>query len=101
MFKVDSPETNLLTNEMVSGQIIRSGIPVAAVMLGAAIQGLVPSGFEVLSLAILTSGVGLSMWEGSVHGGTPQGVALCGAGTLAAAAMLNFSGKVCLFEQAY
>eukprot|EP00884_Botryococcus_braunii_P008773 jgi/Botrbrau1/17898/Bobra.0432s0003.1 len=74
-------------------QIIRSSIPVAAALLALALGGSLPSGFELLSLSILATGVGLGCWDGSVQS-SPRGVALCVAGTLAAAAMLNFSGRV-------
>lgn len=53
----------------------------------------VPTGFEVLSLVILTLGVVLSIWEGSIAG-SPPGICIALASTLCGAAMLNFSGKV-------
>lgn len=75
------------------GQIIRSAIPVTACLLSVALGGAVPTGFEILSLLILATGVGLGCWEGS-HQSSPRGVGICAASTLAAAAMLNFSNRV-------
>ena len=53
----------------------------------------VPTGFEVLSLVILTLGVLLSIWEGSIAG-SPSGICIAVASTFCGAAMLSFSGKV-------
>lgn len=53
----------------------------------------VPTGFEVLSLVVLTVGVVLSIWEGSLSGST-TGISIAIASTFCGAAMLNFSGKV-------
>jgi drug/metabolite transporter (DMT)-like permease len=53
----------------------------------------VPTGFEVLSLVILTLGVVLSIWEGSIAG-SPSGICIAVASTFCGAAMLSFSGKV-------
>ena len=53
----------------------------------------VPTGFEVLSLIILTLGVVLAIWEGSLAG-SPSGIGIALASTFCGAAMLNFSGKV-------
>ena len=53
----------------------------------------VPTGFEMLSLVILTLGVVLSIWEGSVSGSW-LGISVAVASTVCGAAMLSFSGKV-------
>lgn len=53
----------------------------------------VPTGFEVLSLVVLTLGVVLSIWEGSIAG-SPTGICIAVASTFCGAAMLSFSGKV-------
>ena len=53
----------------------------------------VPTGFEVLSLVVLTLGVVLSIWEGSIAG-SPTGICIALASTFCGAAMLSFSGKV-------
>jgi hypothetical protein len=53
----------------------------------------VPTGFEVLSLVVLTAGVVLSIWEGSLSGST-TGISIAVTSTFCGAAMLNFSGKV-------
>lgn len=53
----------------------------------------VPTGFEILSLVILTVGVVLSIWEGSISGST-IGMSIAVASTFCGAAMLSFSGKV-------
>ncbi len=52
-----------------------------------------PTGFEVLSLLVLTLGVVLSIWEGSIAG-SPTGICIAVASTFCGAAMLSFSGKV-------
>ena len=52
----------------------------------------VPTGFEVLSLVILTVGVVLSIWEGSVSGST-MGMSIAVASTFCGAAMLSLFWK--------
>ena len=47
----------------------------------------------MLSLIILTLGVVLSIWEGSIAG-SPTGICIALASTFCGAAMLSFSGKV-------
>ena len=63
----------------------------------AALHMQVPTGFEVLSLVILTLGVVLSIWEGSIAG-SPSGICIAVASTFCGAAMLSFSGKVSCFK---
>ena len=53
----------------------------------------VPTGFEMLSLVILTLGVVLAIWEGSASGSW-LGISVAVASTLCGAAMLSFSGRV-------
>lgn len=52
-----------------------------------------PTGFELLSLVVLTAGVVLSIWEGTLAGSN-AGILIAVASTFCAAAMLSFSGKV-------
>ncbi|CAK0783113.1 hypothetical protein CVIRNUC_006308 [Coccomyxa viridis] len=95
-FKVANIVANNASLVLISlslNQIIRSGIPIVTAILGIAIEHTVPTGFEVLSLIILTLGVVLAIWEGSLAG-SPSGIGIALASTFCGAAMLNFSGKV-------
>ena len=77
-----------------------AGLPAASRGSGltqAALHMQVPTGFEVLSLVILTLGVLLSIWEGSIAG-SPSGICIAVASTFCGAAMLSFSGKVSGFK---
>ncbi|CAL8471965.1 g11507 [Coccomyxa elongata] len=95
-FKVANIVANNASLVLISlslNQIIRSGIPIVTAFVGIMIEKTVPTGFEVLSLVILTVGVVLSIWEGSISGST-MGMSIAVASTFCGAAMLSFSGKV-------
>ncbi|KAK9836954.1 hypothetical protein WJX81_002533 [Elliptochloris bilobata] len=95
VFKVANIALNNMSLVFLSlslSQIIRSGIPVMTALVGVAIEKKVPTPFELLSLVILTAGVVLSVWEGSVSGST-VGIGLSLASVLCGAAMLSFSGR--------
>lgn len=85
--------TSLVLISLSLNQIIRSGIPIFTAILGIAIEKIIPTGFEFLSLVMLTLGVVLSIWEGSLAGSS-SGISIAIASTVCGAAMLNFSGKV-------
>ncbi|KAK9814428.1 hypothetical protein WJX72_005780 [[Myrmecia] bisecta] len=74
-------------------QVIRSAIPVLCALLAIPIEKKVPSRPEGMALVVLTAGVMISVWEGTVVG-RPEGIALCIAATFSNAAMMTTSGKV-------
>lgn len=74
-------------------QIIRSAIPVITAGVGVFVESKIPTGPELSSLLLLTSGVVLSVWEGSITGNV-TGIAIALSSTLSGAAMLSFSGKI-------
>ncbi|KAL3130623.1 hypothetical protein ABBQ38_008017 [Trebouxia sp. C0009 RCD-2024] len=74
-------------------QVIRSAIPVCTATLAIFIENKVPTGEEALGLVVLTLGVMVAVWEGSVSGSV-TGLLLCCAGTVCNAAMMSTAGKV-------
>ncbi|KAK9866952.1 hypothetical protein WJX84_004634 [Apatococcus fuscideae] len=74
-------------------QIIRSAIPVITAGVGIFVEKKIPTRAEFSSLVLLTFGVVLSVWEGSVHGSV-TGITIALTSTLSGAAMLSFSGKI-------
>ena len=74
-------------------QIIRSAIPVITAGVGVFVENKIPTGPELSSLLLLTSGVVLSVWEGSITGSV-TGITIALSSTLSGAAMLSFSGKI-------
>lgn len=74
-------------------QIIRASIPVATAALAYFVEGRRVSRQEAGSLVVLSSGVMLAVWQGSVSG-SPIGVMFCVAATLSNAAMMTWSSKV-------
>lgn len=71
----------------------RSAIPVCTATLAIFIEKKVPTGEEALGLIVLTLGVMVAVWEGSVSGSV-TGLILCCAGTVCNAAMMSTAGKV-------
>lgn len=71
----------------------RSAIPVCTATLAIFIEKKVPTGEEALGLVVLTLGVMVAVWEGSVSGSV-SGLLLCCAGTVCNAAMMSTAGKV-------
>ena len=74
-------------------QIIRSAIPVITAGIGVFVEQKVPTAPELSSLLLLTLGVVLSVWEGSITG-SMTGISIALSSTLSGAAMLSFSGKI-------
>ena len=62
-------------------------------LLAIVIEKRTPSQGEALSLIVLTSGVMLAVWEGTVAG-TLQAIVLCIGGTLCNAAMMSTTGRL-------
>ena len=75
------------------GLCCRSAIPVCTAILAIFIEKKVPTGEEALGLLVLTLGVMVAVWEGSVSGSV-TGLLLCCAGTVCNAAMMSTAGKV-------
>lgn len=71
----------------------RSAIPVCTATLAVFIEKKIPTGEEATGLIILTLGVMVAVWEGSVSGSV-TGLLLCCAGTVCNAAMMSTAGKV-------
>ncbi|KAL0054475.1 hypothetical protein WJX82_009428 [Trebouxia sp. C0006] len=74
-------------------QVIRSSIPVCAAVSAVVIEKKVPSATEATALLVLTAGVMMAVFEGSVTGST-AGILLCICGTVCNAAMICTSGKL-------
>ncbi|KAL0042115.1 hypothetical protein WJX77_003727 [Trebouxia sp. C0004] len=74
-------------------QVIRSCIPVICCLLAIGIENKIPTGKEIGSLVILSLGVMIAVWEGSVNG-SPHGIMLCIVGTVCNAAMMSTSGRI-------
>ena len=68
-------------------------MPVAVAMLAAVIEKKVPTIAEMTALAVLSVGVMIAVWEGSVTG-SMTGVLLAVAGLFSNAAMISTTGKV-------
>ena len=73
--------------------LCRASIPVFTCLLAIGIEKKIPSQGEAVSLVVLTSGVMLAVWEGTVAG-TTQAILLCLAGTLCNAAMMSTTGRL-------
>lgn len=71
----------------------RSFIPVLCCVLAVFIENKIPSRKELGSLVILSLGVVIAVWEGSVSG-SPRGIILCIIGTVCNAAMMSTSGRI-------
>lgn len=62
-------------------------------MLAISIEHKIPSREEAIGLIVLTAGVMVAVWEGSVSG-SMTGMLLCCTGTVCNAAMMSTTGKV-------
>lgn len=71
----------------------RSAIPVCTAILAIFIERKVPSREEAVGLVVLTAGVMVAVWEGTVSGSV-TGLVLCCTGTVCNAAMMSTTGKV-------
>lgn len=68
-------------------------MPVAVAMLSAVIEHKIPTLTEVAALTVLSIGVMIAVWEGSVTGSV-TGLILCIAALFSNAAMISTTGKV-------
>lgn len=84
---------SLLDISLTLNQIIRSAIPVVTCVLAIIVESKMPTQQEATSLIILTLGVMLAVWQGTVTG-KPYAIALCIIGTICNGAMMTFSGKL-------
>ena len=71
----------------------RASMPVMTVGMAYLIEGHRPTPSTIMSLMMLSCGVGVCLWQGQASG-TLSAVALCILSTLANAACLSFSGKL-------
>lgn len=71
----------------------RASIPVFTCILAVVVENKIPTKGEATSLVILTLGVMLAVWEGTLQG-SPRAILLCIGGTISNAAMMTTSGKV-------
>lgn len=74
-------------------QVIRSSLPVVTCILAVFIEKTMPTIHEAISLFILSVGVMIAVWQGTVAG-EPQGILFCISGTVCSAVMMSFSGKL-------
>lgn len=85
--------SSLVEMTLSLNQVIRASIPVFTCILAVAIEGKEPTPKEAIALVVLTIGVVVAVWEGTVAG-SPRAVALCLAGTVSNELMMTMSGKV-------
>ena len=71
----------------------RASIPVFTCLLAIGVEGKTPTRGEAASLVVLTAGVMVAVWEGTVAG-SPRAVVLCLCGTVSNALMMTTSGRV-------
>jgi drug/metabolite transporter (DMT)-like permease len=84
---------SLLDISLSLNQIIRSSIPVVTCILAIFVEKIEPDVKEVISLVILTVGVMIAIWEGTISG-KPEAILFCIMSTLCSAVMMTFSGKL-------
>ncbi|WPT11446.1 Putative sugar phosphate/phosphate translocator [Picochlorum sp. SENEW3] len=84
---------SLLYISLSLNQIIRSSIPVVTSLITVALEGRIPGRSEAFALIILTIGVMLAVWEGSLSG-NPFAIMICMMGTISNALMMTTSGKL-------
>lgn len=84
---------SLLDISLSLNQVIRSSIPVVTCILAIVVERKIPTQQEVTSLVILTIGVMIAVWQGSVAG-KPYAITFCILGTVCNGAMMTFSGKL-------
>ncbi|KAL4856523.1 putative sugar phosphate/phosphate translocator [Chlorella vulgaris] len=84
---------SLMDISLSLNQIIRSAIPVVACVLSIVVESKYPSPQEAASLVVLSCGVMLAVWQGTVAG-KPYAIALSVAATVSNAAMMTFSSKL-------
>jgi len=71
----------------------RSSIPVITCILAIVVEGKIPTEKEATALVILTVGVMIAVWQGTVAG-KPHAILFCVVGTVCNGAMMTFSGKL-------
>ena len=71
----------------------RSSIPVFTCLMAIFVEAKTPSSGEAASLALLTAGVMLSVWEGQLAGSSGA-IMLCITGTVSNAAMMSMTGRL-------
>lgn len=84
---------SLIDISLSLNQVIRSSIPVVTCLLAIVVEGKVPGEREGWSLVMLTVGVMIAVWQGTVAG-KPHAIVYCVVGTVCNAAMMTFSGKL-------
>lgn len=84
---------SLLDISLSLNQVIRSSIPVVTCALAIVVEGKIPTKQEITALGILTVGVMIAVWQGTVAG-KPYAIVFCILGTVCNAAMMTFSGKL-------
>mmetsp|Transcript_15672 Transcript_15672/g.44765 ORF Transcript_15672/g.44765 Transcript_15672/m.44765 type:complete len:340 (+) Transcript_15672:195-1214(+) len=84
---------SLIDISLSLNQVIRSSIPVVTCLLAIVVEGKVPGEREGWSLVMLTVGVMIAVWQGTVAG-KPHAIIFCVVGTICNAAMMTFSGKL-------
>mmetsp|Transcript_12315 Transcript_12315/g.24763 ORF Transcript_12315/g.24763 Transcript_12315/m.24763 type:complete len:358 (-) Transcript_12315:2721-3794(-) len=84
---------SLLDISLSLNQVIRSSIPVVTCLLAIVVEGKIPTHKEVTSLVILTVGVMIAVWQGTIAG-KPHAILFCIIGTVCNGAMMTFSGKL-------
>ncbi|KAK9832050.1 hypothetical protein WJX81_002190 [Elliptochloris bilobata] len=96
LFMAANISLNNLSLTLISlslNQVIRSSLPVVTAVLAVFIDNRYPSRSEFVSLTVLSAGVMLAVWEGTVAG-SPSGIMLCIAATLCNGAMMVTAGKI-------
>lgn len=84
---------SLLDISLSLNQVIRSSIPVITCILAIFVEGKMPSEKEATSLVVLTIGVMIAVWQGTISG-KPHAILFCIIGTVCNGAMMTFSGKL-------
>ena len=84
---------SLLDISLSLNQVIRSAIPVVTCVLAVVVERKIPTQQEVTSLLVLTTGVMISVWQGTIAG-KPHAILFCIFGTVCNGAMMTFSGKL-------
>ena len=84
---------SLLDISLSLNQVIRSAIPVVTCGLSVLVEKKMPTREELTALIILTIGVMIAVWQGTVAG-KPYAIFFAIMGTICNGAMMTFSGKV-------
>ncbi|KAK9830940.1 hypothetical protein WJX81_008324 [Elliptochloris bilobata] len=90
---VSLSNASLVKLSLSLNQVIRASMPVMTVAMAYFIESQVPTSSVVASLVVLSTGVGICVWQGQATG-TMFSIVLCTLSTLANAACLSTSGKL-------